>query len=48
MFAVVIGVADEALLDGVDDEVQTLERNLADQDGTIIGDFGDIAVNSRP
>jgi hypothetical protein len=43
VFAVVLWVADEALSDGIDDEIEAFERDLADEDGAIIGDFGNFA-----
>ena len=43
MLAAVLGVADQPLMDRIDDEIEAFERNLADEHGTIIGNFGDVA-----
>ena len=41
LFATVFRIADQALPQGVDDEIQVLQRNLADQHGAVIGHFRD-------
>ena len=41
LFATVFRVADQALPRGVDDKIQILQRNLADQDGAVVGQFRD-------
>ena len=40
LLAAVIGVADEALADRIDDEIQSFQRNLADENGTFVGYLG--------
>src|SRR5262249_39253900 len=42
VFAAMIGVAQEALSDRVDDEVERFEGKLADENGAIVGKFGDL------
>jgi len=38
-----IGIAVQTMVPKVDDEVQEFQRNLADPDGAIVGDFGNVA-----
>ena len=39
MFAAVLRIADQAVADWIDDKIEQFERNLADQNGNVIGDF---------
>ena len=46
VLSVMVGIADQFVFVGIDDEVEQLQRNLADHDGTIVGDLGntDLAI----
>ena len=50
LFAAVVGVAHKTLPRGIDDEIQVFERDLSDQDGTVVGqiDTTEAAVTQQP
>jgi hypothetical protein len=42
VFAAVLGIADQFATDGIHDEIEHFERNLADESGAVVGDIGDV------